>query len=64
MVVLSLRIVAGLDEVSSDVSCSNDVEDVLALKLEEPVDNPGTAIGKKCSVLHRIILSFLVSCGF
>ena len=36
---------AGLDKVSSDVSCGNDVEDVLALDLEEPVDNPGTTIG-------------------
>ena len=47
MLVLSLRVVAGLGEVSSDVSCGNDVEDVLALELEEPVDNPETTIGTK-----------------
>ena len=48
--VSSLRGVAGPDE-----SCGNDVEDKLALELEEPVDNPGTKIGTKFSVLHRII---------
>ena len=47
-----------------DVSCGNDVEDELALELEEPVDNPGATIGTKCSVLHRIIFPVLVSCGF
>ena len=44
--------------------CSDDVEDVLAVELEEPVDNPGTTIGAKFSVLHRILLPFWVSCGF
>ena len=48
--VSSLRGVAGPDE-----SCGNDVEDKLALELEEPVDNPGTKISTKFSVLHRII---------
>ena len=62
MLVSSLRDVAGLDEVS-DVSYGNDVEDVLALELEEPVDEPGTTIGTS-SVLHRILLPFLVNCGF
>ena len=39
------RVVAGLDEESSFVSCSNDVGDVLAIELDELVDNPGTTIG-------------------
>ena len=52
MLVLTLRVVAGLDEKPSDVSCGNDVEDVLALELEEPVDNP---VGTKFSVLHWIL---------
>ena len=43
--VLRRRVIAGLDKESSDVSCGNDVGDVLALELEEPVDNPGTTIG-------------------
>ena len=38
--VLRRRVIAGLDEESSDVSCGNDVRDVLALELEEPVDDP------------------------
>ena len=38
--------------VPSGVSCSYDVEDVLALELEESVDDPGTTIGTKFSVLH------------
>ena len=42
---------AGVDEESSDESCGHDVEDVLALELEEPVDNPGTTIGTEFSVL-------------
>ena len=29
----------------ADVPCGNDVEDVLALEMEELVDNPGTMIG-------------------
>ena len=41
LVVLRRRVVAGLD----DVSCGNDVGDVLAVELEEPVDNLGTTIG-------------------
>ena len=60
MLVLSLRVV----EVSSEMSRGNDVEDVLALELEEPVDNLGTTIGSLFSRLHWIILSFLVRCGF
>ena len=37
--------VAGLAGIPSSVSRSNDVEDELALELEELVDNPGTTIG-------------------
>ena len=44
MLVLKRRVVAGRDEESSDVSCGDDVGDVLALELEEPVANPGTTI--------------------
>ena len=47
-----LRVGAGLDEASSDVSCGKDAEDELALERQEPVDNPGTTIGTKFSVLH------------
>ena len=36
------RVVAGVDEGSSLASCGDDVGDILAVKLEEPVDNPGT----------------------
>ena len=61
--VSSLRCIAGLGEIPPDVSCGNDEEDELVLELEEPVD-PGTTISTKFSVLHRIILPFLVSCGF
>ena len=64
MLVSSLRVVAGLDAVSSDVSCCNDVEDVLALELEELVDNPGTTIGTKFSVWHWVRLPLVVNCGF
>ena len=64
MLVSSLRVVAGLDEVSSDVSCGDDVEDVLALELEEPVDSPRTQIGTNSSVLHWILFAILVRCGF
>ena len=42
-----------------DVSSGNDVEDELALELEEPVDNPWTTKGTKFSVLHRIMFSLL-----
>ena len=38
--------------VPSDVSCSNDVEDVLALELEESANNPGTTISTQLCVLH------------
>ena len=48
----SLRILAGLEEIL-DESCGNDVEDELALELEELVVNPGTTIGTKCSILDR-----------
>ena len=46
MLVLRRRVVAGLHEESSDVPYGNDVEDVLALELEEAVANPGTTIGR------------------
>ena len=36
-----------------DKSCGNDVEDELAIELD---DNPGTTTGTKFSVLHRIIV--------
>ena len=64
MLVLSLRIVAGLDEESPDVPCGNEVEDVLALELQELVDNPGTTIGTQFPVLHWVLLPLLVKCGF
>ena len=38
--------------VPSDVSCSTDVEDVLALELEESANNPGTTISTQLCVLH------------
>ena len=44
-----------------DESCGIDVEEELALELE---DNPRTTIGTKCSVLHIIIFPFLLSFGF
>ena len=47
-----------------DVSCENDVEDELALELEEPVGNPATTMATEFTVLHRIIFPFLVSSGF
>ena len=56
----SHRKLAGLGEVL-DESCGNGVKDDLALELH---DNPGTATGTKFSVLHRIIVPFLVRCGF
>ena len=58
LLVLRLRIVAELDEESSVVSCGNDVGDVLAVELEESVDNPGRTIGTKFSVLHCVLLPF------
>ena len=64
MLVWSLRVVAGLDEESSDVPCGVDVVDALALELEEAVDNPGTTIGTKFSVLHWVLLPCLVRCRF
>ena len=42
--VSALRCFAGLGGIP-DVSCRNDVQDILALELEEPVDTPGTTIG-------------------
>ena len=54
--VSSLRVLAGLGEVL-DESCANDVEDELALELEE---NPGTTTGTTFFVLHRIICPLLV----
>ena len=61
--VLSLHFVAGRDEVPSYVSCGSDMDDELALELEEPVTNPGQQ-SAKLSVLHRSLLPFWVSCGF
>ena len=58
MLVSSRRVVARLDEVSSDVSCGKDVEDVLALELQEPVDNPWTSIGTQFSVFHWMFFHF------
>ena len=60
MLVLRLRVVGGLDEELSVVSCGNDVRDVLAVELEEPVKNPGTTSGTSFSVLHWVILQCLV----
>ena len=60
MPVLRRRVIAGLDEESSDVSCGNDAGDVLALELEEPVDNPGTTIGTQFS---RVALDSFAICG-
>ena len=54
MILLRRRVVAGLDQGSSDVSCGNDVGDVLALELEQPVDDPGTTIGTFFTVLHWV----------
>ena len=39
-------------------SCDADVEDVLTVELERPVDNLGTTMGTYFSVLHCIILPF------
>ena len=55
MFVLRRRDFAGLDEESSVVSCGNDVGDVLALKLEELVDNPGQRLAHS----FRVALDFL-----
>ena len=46
--------VAGLDVESSVESSVYDVGDLLAVELEEPVDNPGPTIGTLFSVLHCI----------
>ena len=56
--VLRRRTVAGLDEESSVVFCGHDVRDALAVKMEEPVDNPGTTIGIVFSVLHWLSVNF------
>ena len=56
--VSSVRCVAGLEGILSDVSCGNDLGDELALELENPVANPGAAIGTKFFVLLRIIWPF------
>ena len=56
--VLRRRIVAGRDVESSVEFCGNEFGDVLAVELEEPVDDPGTTIGTKASVLHWMFLSF------
>ena len=50
--------VAGPDVESSVKSCGNDVGDVLAVELEEQVDNPGTTIGTQFSVLRCIFCRF------
>ena len=57
-------IVVRFDEVSSDLSCVEDVTDVLELELEEPVDNPGTTIGTKFCVLHWMLSHLGLKCGF
>ena len=54
-----LRVLAGLDGELTE-SCGNKVEDVV---VNEPVNNPGTTIGTKFSILHCILLSFLMRCG-
>ena len=56
----SLHCVAGLAGIAPAVSCSNDVEDELALELEELVDNPGTTIGTK---FFRIAQNYVAICG-
>ena len=52
----SLRFDAGLEE-----SCSDDVQDE---QVPEFDDNPGTPRGTKFSVLHKMFLPCLVTCGF
>ena len=42
------------------MSSGNDVEDELALELEEPVANPGTTIGTKIFCFAQICLA---TCG-
>ena len=58
LLVLRRRVVAGLDEWSSVVSCGDDGGDVLAVEVEQPDDNPRTAIGTYFSVLHRFFCNF------
>ena len=53
-------VLLGLGEVL-DESCGNDVEDELAVELD---DHPGTTTGTKCSVLRRMCSPFSVRCGF
>ena len=36
----------------SSTSCGNDIEDVLAVELEDPVDNLGASVGTWLSELH------------
>ena len=43
--------VAG-QNVEYSTSCGNDVEDVLVVEVEDPVDNPGTTVGTWFSALH------------
>ena len=62
--VSSLRCVAGLEGISPDASCGNDMEDELVLEVEELFATPGTTVGKTSSVLQTIILPFGVSCDF
>ena len=59
MLVLSLRVVAGFDEVSI-IRCVLEYrcEDRLALELEELVDNPGATNGTHFSVSHWVRLPF------
>ena len=63
LLVLSLLVDAGCC-VGATASCDNDVGDVGAAELEEPVDEPGTTIGTWFAVLHFIRLPSLMSCGF
>ena len=55
---------AGLEGTLPDVSSGDDAENELALELEEAAANPKITIGTKFSTLHRIVFTFLVSCGF
>ena len=56
------------DELEEDagwsISCLEGVMDVQEWKLEELVDKPGTTIRTKFSVLHCILIPFLMRCGF
>ena len=62
---LLLRVFAGAGAESSRIeSCDTDVEDVLVVELEDPVDKPGTTRSTEFSVLRCIFLPFQIRCGF